>query len=397
MILGMVLGLLTRMLLTLLGGSRLEGFLLVWVVGAGFNPDTLCGFFISFIGFRAFSIPADIFLLVNSRRDPIIHNIKQWSVSSGLGHILVKQTAVVQATVGNGFLLVGALCQAMFDAGDGMFTLWMSPFAIVGLQVAYTWTKALELGTKWGISYVLGVIVYSIVGWAFMGSADGYGMLIALNILFFNIKDIWVKGKIANQLTAASFGKKSLPWGAYGISPGGVVVGFITGLFIGCPVSLGGELLLDQSSDGPNRISVQITAGAVNDMTGLLLWLYFGYSRSSYADSLGKAALEIDSSSVFAFAACIFLLSIMSLIMIEWWSYLYLTSMRIWGKLVNALVFIGTLALCAALTSPISLVMGLALIGLVAILRTRYKFPEESKMGMLGVIPLISINWFSLF
>jgi hypothetical protein len=397
MISGIVLGILARLVLTVLGGSRLEGFLTAYIVMSGMSAEMICGFFLSFIGTRSLSVPADVFIAANSRRDPYLHSMKSWAVAEGIGHVLVKQIALSQTVMGGAVLLTCGLLVSIFNSDDGMFTIVFSPIAIVVLQSLFIFTKVEDKGKKWALLYGVGMALYGLIAWAFIDSANGYGMLIALNLLFLSPSDIWPKGKIPAQATATLAGIKRLPWGSYGISGGGLVAGYLSGLFIGCPTSLASECLLNKYSSMQERMSIHTTAGAVAEMVQLMLWLYFGYSRSSYADALGKASIELDPSSIMAFCLFIIVLSFCCLPLVELFSYLYMSQIRLWGKLVNALVMIATIGICIAMTDVVSIVMGIALVMLIGLAKKKYDIPEESKLGVLGLLPLVSINWLAFF
>lgn len=394
---GLVLGLVARFFLTIFGGSRLEGFLLAWVVGMGWEPNMMGGFTITFIGTRALSAPADVFILTNSRRDPILHSMKQRIVGEGLGHMLVKQIAITQTLIGGAVLVMGAIMSVIMTQYEAMMSIMLSPFAIIALQLCFAHKGYRENGARWLRWYLGGLVIYSLLGWSYMGSAGGYGMLIALNLLFFDLSDLFPKGKIAEQVTCRDLGMEQLPWGKYGLSYKGMIIGLGCGFFIGCPTSLGVEASLNRYETEESRIATHTAAAASSEMMSLLLWLWWGFSRSSYADALGKSGIEIDPTSVASYAIVVTIIAAASLLLVEKWSYFYMAKERLVGKLINFLVFVGTLILCGVMAGPLTVLLSLAALGVIAVLKHRYKFPEESKLSMLGIIPLISINWLSFF
>lgn len=389
-----ILALLARAVLTIFGGSRLEGFFLAWVISLGLEPQALISFMVVFIGTKALSAPADVFLIVNSRRDPLLHNMKQRAVAEGLGHLMVKQIALTQTLIGGCVLFVGALFGVLADGNDALMSVLLSPVAIVGLQVWFAYTGMIKNGGMWWLKlYLVGLAMYSMLGWSFLGGSNGYGMLIALNLLFFNWADLFPKGRIPTQVTAMQLGMKALPWGKYGISYRGMFAGMVSGFFIGCPSSLAAEALLGEYERPEERVAVHTAASAASDAMSMVLWMYFGFSRSSYADALGKAGIGIEQGSLVAFALAIILISAISLLIVEGWSYAYMTKERLMGKLLNLIVFISTLVLCGVMAGPLVVILSMITLALIELFKVRYPLPDEAKLGMLGVIPLVSINW----
>lgn len=372
----------------------MEGFLMAFIITSIEDPEILLGFFITFIGTRSLSIPADVFILANSKRDPIFHNLKVEMLEAGLGHVLVKQMALMQLVVGGAILIAGSTMVGMMDRYAGLSTILLSPFGIVGLQLIFIFSKKKEREHLWSLKYLIGIALYSILSFSFLDLGGGFGMLAVINILFLSASDFWTKGRISPQVTKYQVEElKALPWGYYSISQGGVLAGFISGLLIGCPTSTAAECCVNRFTRKEEKLHIHTTAQATSDALNLLLWMFFGYSRSSYADSMGKAglSLELSSSSIFLFAVSIISLSIVCLLFIEEWSYIYLSTMRLIGKLINLICCIITVALCVTIVGFVPVLLGLVGAQCLSLL----KLPEESKLGVMGAIPLISINWLS--
>lgn len=392
MVIGVLFGLVSRLVLSIIGGARMEGFLTALLILNVSDAEFVMGFFIAFIGTRSLSIPADVFVLANSRRDPHLHGLKTQMVSNGLGHVLVKQMALMQTLIGGTLLLVGSFFIGVFNRGDGLFTILMSPFGIIGLQLLFLLSKRDEKEKGWVGRYLIGLFLYSSLALTFVNLGDGFGMLIVINLLFLSLSDFWVKGKIQPQLTKYQVDNlSSLPWGYYSISQGGLIAGFISGLLIGCPTSIAAECLINPCTKEVEKLHVHTCSQATSEVMSLLLWIYFGYSRSSYADALGKAGVSLDPSSALPFALSIIILSLLCLLIIENLSYLYLTGMRLIGKLINLICCVVTIALCTIFVGFIPVLLGVVAVSILNL----FKLPEESKLGVMGMVPLVSINWLS--
>lgn len=399
MIGGLIMGLVARVVLTILGGSRLEGFALISVIGVE-NPEFTIGFFISFIGLRTMSIPANVFVASSSVVDPLIHNIKRDMIAKGLGHLMVKQMAFWQA-ISCFVILGGALFASIMTSDDAMFLIMFSLPAIVIVQIGFVSVRLSEVRggetekRKWLVRYGIGLLSFTALAMVMITTSGGYGMLLAISIIFLNPKDI-LGGKIPPQMTCYEFGESSLPFSFDGVPLRAAMVGMVSALPIGCPTSLVMSLFHHEEVSTDREVLMeQITAGAFSEMMSLLLWMYFGFARSSFADALGKSGVVLDQGSLFSFALAITILTVMSLFFIEKWSYIYLSFMRLGGNLIELLVMGAVVALCFHMTGLVIMSVCLVMLAIIWLLDLRYGFLQESKLSMLGVIPLLSINWLS--
>lgn len=383
MIQGLLLGLSCRALLSILGASKLEGFIIAFVVLNQQSLDLTIGFFIGFIGTKALSIPADVFVITNRRQDPVWNDLKTIMVNNGLGHVLVKQLAMTNAIITSSLLLICAIAVGIMKRDMAIISILLSPFAIIALQIIVMISKS-RFEKEWKWKYLIGVFIYTCFALTFSSlNKDGYGMLIVANLVFLNLSDIWPKEKLNNQQKP-----NKQEWGDISISQAGIMSGMLSSYFIGCPTSLLSTAITEGESI-KSKLQTMSIASAISDSMQLGLWLMFGFSRSSYADALSKSNISLDPNSAVSFALGIIILTWVTIQFIQEWSLLYFSIIKTVGKLLNLVCTIAALVACCLFINPIYLILGLVtILGL-----NQIRVPNESKLGMFSAIPLISINW----
>lgn len=389
---GALLGALMRLIISFLGGGRVESLVTACLIMSGIGSEFSLGFLSTFIGLKGLSLPMDVLQPVNVWSNPFLATYKNRQVMIGQAPSLIRGMYMVELLVSWIIWLPGLLfCTYFWDgmkSGFSQTVLAFSPYLI-----CLIWIGQLSKSKKKG-RFLLGMVMVGTFGLFITNLGVGqFGVLIALSLLFMGWEGLSSKKELPDQ--DWSYSGKDIAineWGTYSI-----MIGALSSICIGCPSGPLVELYEEEDMSSGERFWPQFVASKVSEAISLLLWFYFGASRGATSDVLDKTVeggLLNNPSMVIAF------MLIVAIANYTCWSYLDLFGKLNWvwskflvpNKVLNLGITLFTLIFYIPLGVPLH-VLPLLVIGALVIreLMDKLKIEPNSGLSMVSIIPLVGI------
>lgn len=391
MIGGFILGIIIRILIAFLGGQRLEALLSAIIVISDIGSGFTLGFFSSFIGLRALSLPGEIFQPVNVESYHSEGIIKDF-IKQGFGPVLIRQWAAMDTLISIVILGVGIIIlPAMWSyASPAIFN--KIGLAITPLIMGIIWIGSLIRmdNHPQRIKYTIGLIIVGAFGILIINLDLGtFAVLIALNLMFMGFEGLSLK-RLPDQ-----HWNKELGWNTWSFDMFSLTCGILSGIAIGTPSSSLVDVFQGKETE-QRKLRNHLAANIISNNVSLLLWFYFGSTRSAIGQNLDISGISLigDFGTSLGFIIVIATLMTVATSLISDWSKLFFGIIKyvIPVKLLGIFVIIINLILMIGLGlnyNTLFLLLGLSLIirGIFQVANV----PKQTSIGMVSIIPIWGI------
>jgi hypothetical protein len=391
MILGMLCGGLVRLLVSFLGGSKLEGMITALIIMSGASPEFVLGFCSTWIGLKGMSIPMDTLQPVNVMTQPYLLGYITQEVSIGEAPKLIRQIYSLELYMS--WLVMGAglfFLPAIWGSGGSGSKEFIS--IVMGgspLVMSFIWLSSIYKSER-KIPYIICMILVGFFGLFITESGIGqFSVLIVISMMFFGWEGLSTK-KLPEQNWNYE-GGSNLEFEVSSIG-----VGVMSACFIGCPSSPLVKLMEDEYDPAYRKFYNHVVASKVSEITSLFLWFYFGASRGVESDVLDKTVTSLldNYNAVFGFIAIILICQYLT------WNYLDLIGKLNWVwskflcpiKLLNMAISLITVLFYIPLGMPalmIPIAMGMAIF--IRMFISKMKVESTVAISMVSIIPLFGL------
>jgi hypothetical protein len=390
---GAFLGALSRVIISFLGGNRVEGLITAVLIMSGLGGEFSLGFLSTFIGFRGLSLPMDVLQPVNVYTNPFLVSYKNRQVMMGEGPALIRGMYMVEIMLSWVIWLPGILCCTYFWQGGMKNEFSQLVLAISPYLICLIWIGQLIRSKRKG-RFLISMLVVGSFGLLITNSGVGqFGVLISLSLLFMGWEGLGRVKRIPEQ--DWSYEGKDIAineWGIYSL-----ICGALSALCIGCPSGPLIELYEDEHMSSGERFWPQLVSSKVSEAVSLLLWFYFGASRGATSDVLDKTVeggLLSNPSMVLGFMVILLLCNYTCWVYLDLFgklSWVWFTFLMPFGVL-NIGITLTTLIFYIPLGVPIHL-LPLLVVGalLVREVIDRLKVESTAVLSMVSIIPLVGI------
>jgi hypothetical protein len=389
---GVFLGVLIRLVISFLGGGRVESLITACLIMSGASSEFSLGFLSTFIGMRGFSIPMDILQPINVQSNPFLASYINRQVMIGEAPSLIKSLLSIEILINWMIWLPGLLAVSYFWQGGMKQEFSGIVLAISPYLMSLIWVLQLCRSHLKG-RYLIGMVMVGSFGLFITNSGVGqFGVLIALSLLFMGWEGLSIKELPEQNWKYPASSVSNSPFSTYTF-----FIGALSAIYIGCPSGPLVELYEHPHMSSGERFWAQVVASKVSDSISLLLWFYYGASRGATSDVLDKT---IEGGLVNNPSMVLIFMVLVGLCNYTVWNYIDVMGKVNWVwskflcpiKVLNIGITLLTLIFYIPLGVPIHL-LPLLVVSSLLIREVLYKLKLEPSvsLSMVSIIPLAGI------